>query len=256
MTTNQIFSFPRFMHLFREETFSGHRMTLIVASVVFVFLAINAAIMAEGQDFVNFHQVWYSMILLGSGFYFTSNSFNELNQKEQRMQYLSLPSSIFEKLTMKLLITSLGYVILFTALYWVFAQVADVIAAYFNYSFLPFNPVAPFYLFMIKLYLVIQSIFILGAIAFNRFAFFKTLFALFLLVLVFGVIMWIIFRILFAEYFDGVFTPVDNVQVIPGKNFQNFIEFTAWPVLQHIFWFVLAPLFWVVAYFKLKEREV
>jgi hypothetical protein len=256
MTANQIFSVPRFLNLFREETSSGYRMALIVSTVVFGFLVLIATIMAEDHDFSDFHQVWYSILLLGGGFYFTSNSFNELNQKEQRMHYLSLPTSIFEKFSMKLLISTVGYVALFTLLYWLFAQVADVIAAKFNYAFIPFEPSTPFYLFMIKLYIVIQSIFILGAAAFDRLAFFKTLFSLAILGIGIGIITSFMVRIIFAEYFDGFFEARNDITVMPSKDFQNFVQYTLWPILQNVFWFVLAPFCWIVAYFKLKEREV
>ena len=95
------------------------------------------------------------------------------------MNYLAMPASIFEKFSLKLLITTVGYVIGVTLLYWLFAEVMDLISQrYFNFSFSTFNPFNDFYLFMIKLYLVIQSVFILGAATFNRFSFFKTLFAL------------------------------------------------------------------------------
>ena len=81
-------------------------------------------------------------------------------------------------------------------------------------------------------------------------------FSLALLGLVIGAFAWLIFRIIFAEYFESFFIPRDNLRVMPDKNFQNFAEFTLWPLIQTVFWYVLAPLCWVIAYFKLKEREV
>ncbi len=256
MTANQIFSLPRFFNLFREETSSGYRMTIIISIVIFAFLLFLSTLMSSQQEFIDFHHIWYSIVLLGGGFYFTSNSFNELNQKEQRMQYLSLPTSIFEKFSMKLLITTVGYVIGATLLYWVFATIAEAIAANFNWSFIAFDPTAPFFMLMIKLYLVIQSIFILGAATFGKLSFFKTIFTLNLLGLAIGVVCWIFFRVIFAEYFEGFFMPRDDILVIPDKGFQNFVEHTLWPTVQNVFWYALAPFCWIVAYFKLKEQEV
>jgi hypothetical protein len=257
MTSNQFFTFPRFSNLLREEVSSGYRMTFIIASVVFAFLLLIFTINAAEKDNAEFHQIWYSILLFVGGFYFTSTSFNELNRKEERMNYLALPASVFEKFSMKLLITTVGYLVGLTLLYWVFAQVEDIISQkYFAFSFTAFNPFDEFYILMIKLYLVIQSVFILGAVAFNRFAFFKTLFALWLLEIALGIFIWILVRIIFAEYFEGLFRVSNNILAIPDQSFQNFAEFTAWPFIQTIFWYALAPVLWVVTYFKLKEREV
>jgi len=257
MTFNQIFSPSRFLNLLREETASGYKIPIIVASVVFVFLGIIFILSVAGQDNRSFHEVWYGIILLAGGFYFTSTSFNELNQKEERMNYLALPASVFEKFSMKLLITSLGYLIGFTLIYWIFAQVIDTITQrYFEWSFEPFDITTDGFPTFIKLYLVLQSIFILGAVTFNRFAFFKTLFTIGILGLVIGIFTGLCFRGIFAEYFQSFFEPKDNVGIIPDIAFRNFMQYTAWPIIQNIFWYVLAPVMWIVAYFKLKEREV
>ncbi len=257
MTSNQIFAAPRFFNLLREETSSGYKMTFIIASVVLVFLSVVFISVAIDKDNADFHRIWYSIVLLGGGFYFTSTNFNELNRKEERMNYLAMPASIFEKFSVKLLISTLGYIIGVTLLYWIFASIMDVITVrYWDFSYDTFNPFDSFYLFMIKIYLVVQSVFLLGAVTFNRFSFFKTLFTLGIIGFVLAIIGWVVFRIVFYNYFDGFFSPRHDIAVMPSQNFQDFMEFTMWPLVQGLFWYVLAPVLWVVAYFKLKEREV
>jgi len=257
MTLNEVFSLPRFFNLFKEETSSGHRMTLIIASVVFAFLSFLFILNGSDRGTPEFHEIWYGLVLLAGGFYFTSTSFNELNRKEERMNYLAIPASIFEKFSMKLLITTLGYIISVTLIYWLFSKFIDLITLrYFDFQFDVFNPFGEHYLLLIKLYLVLQSIFILGAATFNRFSFFKTLFALGLIGLIIGTFFGISLRLVFADFFESLFVPRDDVTVIPSIEFRNFMEYTAWPLLQNLFWYVLAPVLWVIAYFKLKEREV
>ncbi len=257
MTSNQFFAFPRFLNLIREEVSSGYKMTFIVASVVFAFLIFLSTIMASDNDMRDFHQIWYPIILLGGGFYFTSTSFDELNRKEQRMNYLSIPASIFEKFSLKLLMTTVGYIIGVTLLYWIFAGIADLIAEkYFGNTFRPFNPFDDFYTMMISIYISVQSVFLLGAVYFNRYSFFKTQFSLGILEIILAIVGFLFFRIIFYEYFDGFFSPKDNVAVMPNQAFQDFMEFTMWPIVQYTFWYVLPLVLWVVAYFKLKEREV
>lgn len=257
MTTSQIFDISRFFKLTRTEMSSGYKLTLIVAVVVFLFLLFLSTIMAMDGDTREFHEIWYSIILLGGGFYFTSTIFDELNRKEQRLQYLTTPASLFEKFSLKLLITTVGWIVGVTLLYWVFAQVADWIAAhYFSSSFSDFEPFNEFYRMMIAIYISVQSLFLLGAATFNRFSFFKTLFSLNLLGFVLLLFLFLIFRILFASYFDGFVMVDDNIRVQPSQGFIDFMEFKMWPLVQFLFWYVLPIIMWVVAFFKLKEREV
>jgi len=257
MTINQIFSAPRFLNLFREETTAGYKMTFIIASVVFVFLSLLFILNGSDHGTPEFHMIWYPILLLAGGFYFTSTSFDELNRKEERMNYLSIPASIFEKFSMKLLVTTLGYLVGVTLLYWLFSKFIDSITIhYFQFSFWKFNPFDDHYLLIIKLYLVIQSLFILGAATFNRFSFFKTLFVLGLIIFALGIFSGLSFRLIFADFFETFLKPKDQVKVIPSSQFRDFMQYSAWPFLQIIFWYVLAPILWITAYFKLKEREV
>jgi len=257
MTLNEVFSLPRFFNLLKEETSSGHRMTLIITSVIFVFLSFIFILNGSDHGTPEFHEVWYAIVLLAGGFYFTSTSFDELNRKEERMNYLAVPASIFEKFSMKLLITTLGYLIGLTLIYWLFSELINLITLkYFDFQFDTFNPFEDHYPLLIKIYLVVQSIFILGAATFNRFSFFKTLFVLGLIGLILGIFSGICFRLIFADLFQGFFIPKDNIRVMPSIQFRDFMEYTVWPLLQNLFWYVLAPVLWVIAYFKLKEREV
>ena len=75
MIPNQVFSIPRFFNLFREETSSGYKIPFIVASVVFAFLLLIFTISASDHDNVDFHEIWYSIVLLGGGFYFYQYQF-------------------------------------------------------------------------------------------------------------------------------------------------------------------------------------
>ena len=168
-----------------------------------------------------------------------------------------IPASVFEKFTMKLLMTTVVWTTGITLLYWLFANVTGYFANYyFGYSFIPFDPFENPNWLIIKLYLVIQSVFILGAAYFNRFTFFKTSFSVVILALGIAFLTLLFFRIIFASYFDSLFEPMENIMMVPNQAFQDFAQYTLWPLVQNVFWYVLAPLLWVVAYFKLKEREV
>ena len=96
-----------------------------------------------------------------------------------------------------------------------------------------------------RLYLVLQSIFLAGAAHFRKYAFPKTLLTLVLFAAVCGLIAYFFMRNQF------------NVQCEP--NMEHFRTMSAYPlclVLREAFWWLLAPLCWAIAYFGLKEQEV
>lgn len=258
MKLDQQFNGMRFFNLLRLESSFGYRNVLLAGIGVFAILTIVALSTAQDHDFRDFHNVWYAIVLLGGGFVFTSIIANGLNNPQSRMSHLSLPASDFEKFLSKLLISSLGYLIVVTLVYWLFAGITDsLISRWFNYQRLPFNPFNAFYLLIIKLYLVLQSIFLLGALYFRRFEVFKTLVSLLAIAIVFGIIGFILVRIFFYDAFEGLFeTSNHTIPYIPSEGFRDFVSGSLWSTVQNLFWFALAPLFWIVGYFKMKETEV
>jgi ABC-type proline/glycine betaine transport system permease subunit len=104
------------------------------------------------------------------------------------------------------------------------------------------------------LYLVTQSVFFLGAVIFRRFAFGKTIASLALLGIAFAVIAGVVLRIVFYDQFKGMtWTVSEDEFSLPGNVelfFRNYAH-----LLENLFWYALAPLLWVVVYFKLKETE-
>ena len=255
MKPNQYFDFSRFVQLIRMEGANNYRWILFVSLGVFVFLTIIALVMASDHDFRDFHKIWFAIVVLGGGFLFTSVCCSELDTKPSRMNYLMVPASGFEKFLVKLLLSGPVYLIGVITIYWIFTKLVSALSGYyFNFQFDSFAPFSEFGWLIIKLYLVLQSVFLVGAIAFNRFSVVKTILSLNVLSIILGIIGFIFFRIIFWKYFNGFFS-VDGGVPPPDENFINFVEYSLWPAIQKIFWFGLAPLLWVVGYFKIKERE-
>ncbi len=108
---------------------------------------------------------------------------------------------------------------------------------------------------IIGIYMVTQTVFLFGSTTFKKRAFIKTLLFLFLfsvtiylIVIAFG--MSVIYRF-------AIFNIVTNNNQLPfTPELKYFFENTFPLISKILFWYVIAPFFMIVSYFKLKEREI
>ena len=254
---NQYFNGSRFLQLFKLELINDYRNFFIASLAIFAFLMMVIMIMAEDHDFEDFHGIWYPIVLLGGGYLFTSASFSELNKASSRMGYLSLPASTFEKFLSKFLITNLGFILFTTLAYGLFALISNSISqSYFGFTFQEFNPFREYYPIILIVYITTHSIFLLGAITYNRFAIFKTFLSIVAIYFILAAIIYFGVRIIFHDAFDGMFSVRNNILYHPSDQLKEFVEHSLPKIAQFISYFIIVPLILAAGYFKLKEREV
>lgn len=258
MILEQQFQIQRFIALLKVELSKINRSTWMIIGAVFTVSLLTSLVWAADQD-PEFHQIFYPIILLGGGFLFTSVAFSELIEDKSRQFYLTLPASNLEKFLSKLLVSSIAYTTFVVVGYFLFSLLVDGLTNYYyNYQFIPFAPFSGEYWLIFKLYLTLQSIFLLGAITFRKYAFFKTMLIGATLPFVFGIISFLLLRLVFFDYFG--FSPdmegSINTNMQPSKGFESFGQNILWPLVQFLFWVGLPIFFWVVAYFRLTEKEV
>ena len=251
MESNNIFHPTRFFLLLREEFSTKYRTALIALGAVAIVTMFFATIRDS-----NIHETWFPTLVLGGGFLFTSLAFNNWINKPGRQFYLHLPASNFEKFASKWLITALIYPIVIVGFYqvliWVLASVTSETYQLFYVEGLDIfheNNVKIF-----KAYFVLQSIFLLGAASFNRFAILKTLFTLFVVGIALGLIGFTSFRLIFAEYWTGFETVGAGPQI--DEDHKNWVEGPLFNFVQNLFWYALAPVALLIGFLKLKEKEV
>ena len=103
-------------------------------------------------------------------------------------------------------------------------------------------------------YIVIQSIFFLGAIYFRKNNFFKTILAIFVIFTVFAILTGLAGRIIFSDYM-GPYGFKFNNDIIPVE-LETTLKNTIPQILKFTFWYLSAPFFLIVSYFRLKERQI
>jgi len=263
MEANQSFSFTRFGHLLRRDFNQSGKAFLILMTIMFVIWTINTTAQADNRE-NEFHIIMFSQWLLLGGFIISSLAFYEFIKPTERQFYLQLPASNLEKFVSRWLLTGIGYTLGLVAYYWLFSHVANWIGtSFYNHKFDAFTPFQGNNLIAIKSYLAAHTIFLAGAAAFKRFAFFKTLFAAIILLAIVALLSLTSFRIIMADLFDGLyhFRPELNIdgKMVPVEPSRAFVasikEFV--PTYAKFMGFIVAPIVMLfIGYFKLKETEL
>ena len=272
-----IFEVKRFGNVMRKDALESYRTTAIAsaatAAVILVAYAISVYAGNAGAGSVSryvsnevhpFHLSIFSLILFLGGIVVTSRAFVDVHSRVKNHDWLLMPASTLEKFVERLLATgiiyALGTLVGYFLVSTLFAGIASLVAG----NSLPVvNPFHADLWMPIAHYLVAHSVFLLGAAYFRKNNLLKTVLTLVLLgiglsiftALVVRIVYWNSFRELFIEerinyVFDGIALSsrfgvfVDRL----GKGFS-----IAGSV---VYWGVIAPLCWTVAYLRIGETEV
>lgn len=191
------------------------------------------------------------VILFVGGFIFSSNIFNELQSPVKSHFYLTLPARTEEKLIAAWLMSSVFFVIVSLLMFVLISVIiSGVLVIFYNGSMLVFNPFTNNVLTTVGVYMVLQTIFLLGGVYFRKFNFLKTLLTLFVVYQIF--VIWAIIMVFLIIRPQGMMFGIED-SMFQG-NFMLIESFTT--TMSIIFWYVLGPFFLIVSYFRLKERQV
>jgi hypothetical protein len=254
METNNIFNFRRLLLLMRRQIFSNAKNLLVAFGGVAGTLLIISLLVAyfNPQGLAGMIPLYFVVMFIG-GYIFTSNIYYELHQVQRSYNYLTLPVSLTERLVSGWLITGL--------LFSVFSLLAmSVIGLAGNLVMKILNGTAPFggvissgTMKTTGVYLVTQSVFLLGAAYFRKNNFLKTLLALFLFSLVLNVYAGLAGWGLFRGFAGDMVLTEEQMVIAP---LENLVTKTLPAVFKFIFWYLTIPFFLVTTWFSLKERQV
>ncbi len=251
--------------LIKRDFLTGYRGVLIAMASVAGLVILISALSNIGRENGNFHTGLFTALLIVGGCIVTSLAFREIHQGERSYFYLTLPGSSFEKFLSKLLVTSIGYVVGTLVFYSLVALASEGINhLIFGYTHPLFNPFTVEVLRIAALYLVIQAIFLTGSAYFKKLAFLKTvlIWNLFIIgtALTAGFTAWLIFR---GDYLVGGMVKPEIEILLNRLNYTGTIDVFFvkvgggfWLALKILFWAVLAPVCWLISYFRLTETEV
>ena len=252
MKLKNYFDIRRFWLLLKLELYKSRKgilMTFVITFGMLFFIGMLFSILVEPNLIVYEHSTSYVFALLTGGFILSSLAFNDLGSTLKRYNYLTLPVSTFERFFCMWLLTSIGWIILFTITYTLYTIFANIIGPiiFKQIEFLSFKPWNELVFNSILFYFVLHGIFLVGAAKFKGYVFPKTLFVIILFTIISGFIAYFIM----GDTFESDTECFSDSNTMMGMPIHKI-----WMALQWMFWWVLAPLSWVVTYLSLKEKEV
>ncbi|MCK4804370.1 MAG: hypothetical protein KAT88_07420 [Spirochaetes bacterium] len=261
---NNYFSPGRFFLLLKRDFLTNYRTIIITTAAVAGFVIFSSSISALTHSREEFHSKLYFMLLYLGGFIVTSRAFKEMYNSRKSYTYVTLPGSTLEKFSVKLISTSIGYVLGTLLIYSVIAAISEGLnQLLFGYTHALLSPFSRAFLIGAAAFLVIQGLFLAGAAFFKKNAFIKTILTLTLLAIALLIFATFAARLIFPGSFEGLHQM--------NQEFNSMRELTEWLgltevrlrmvgrtirlVLRILFWAVLAPLCWTISYLKFRKIE-
>ncbi len=257
----------RHIPLLLKKQFYEDRKGLIIYAAVILCVMIIPNLIAGfiGQlglnSFSEDYRSLFGNFLYIGGFIMVSMAFSEgMYSKVKQHAWLMTPAHAHEKLIAK----ELSYAAIYPLALMLFMFISSTIVAgldrlFFGVTHEIFNLADPAVWKMVLYYLVGQSIFILGATYFKKAHFIKTVLAILLFLVVFGLLAMLFARIIYAPYAKVMFHGNINLSFNETtlmlsdrlQNLFNFLEVTG----KVFFWALLAPFCLIVSYFRIREVE-
>ncbi|ELR72015.1 hypothetical protein C900_02010 [Fulvivirga imtechensis AK7] len=249
---SRYFDISRFWLLLKLEVFRSRKgilMTFVIVFGMLFFIGLLLDIAVDSHKRLYEHTENYIFSLLAGGFVLSSLAFNDLGNSLKRYHYLTLPASTLEKFVCMWLLTSVGWMGLFTLTYFIYALIANPIGEllFAGVAFEPFNPLDDFAVNTMKYYFILHGIFLVGATHFKGYVLPKTLFVLVLFGAAIGTLAYFILKGVFLSDHECLGYECELLDEIVAHRF--------WMIIKWVFLWVLAPFCWVTAYIGLKEQE-
>lgn len=284
---NQAFEFQRWVLLVRKHWGDNRNKYILslgaIAALLLLWYGFLLLIDKMGAMAKEAQTITYYVGLFLVGALFASLLFADLANKPKALNFLSVPASQLEKVLCMALycivIFFVCYTVIFYAVDFIMVKVYNAVqmaqvekGRSINYSFVketvanvfgrisdrndngnPFNALTT----VLLLFFAVQGAYALGSIYFPAYSFIKTTIALLLLILFF---IFLIAKVLYPILPHGDFGPSMSKFYLYDRDYnnRNVILLPSWTdnVLFGFFKYLLAPVFWVVTYFRLKEKEV
>ena len=247
-------SIKRILLLMQKTAYENARFTIIGISTIFGFFSVILLISAlNGADAWSKMNNFYVAGFIISGTFLSGMAFTNFRNKEKTMNYLMLPASTLEKLISELLLTTIIFAIVYTILFFVFNLAASLVASIYGLPTDFLNLMDLHVLEGFMYYVIFQSIFLAGSATFRKVPLFFTLFSLFtawVAVFIFVVIISLSLKGEFENLAVNNFSI--NSDTFPEFDIENHFLIQ---IPKYMFYYLTAPIFWLVTYFKLKEKE-
>jgi hypothetical protein len=256
---NNSFSFSRLGLLIKKQWFDNAKLYSLsilaligLLAIIFIFWAIANENRYDEED----TYIVFLILLFGAGLIFASTTFGALSDKAKGTYWLSIPATHLEKLLCGIFYSLIAFLAVYLVSFFIIQQI--------TFAFIRINPdndirymsnlKEPAILFF-YIFLALQSLFILGSVYFERFAFIKTILAA-----LFIIFLFMLAGISFAKNLLPHNSGMRGLTSfsIYGDNEMKLYRLAPWieDTIIALTKFIWAPVFWVATYFRLKEKEI
>lgn len=276
---NQVFDLNRWLLLTGKHWNENKKKYLLglgaIAALAIIWFSFRTLIEQEYPIDAEQQLVTYYVGLFVIGCLFASFLFSDLADGPKGIHYLLVPASALEKLLTAILFGVILYFICYTIIFYVVDFVMIKVANNVAHAYVEEHPgvrlhqvevvnvfTGPgdmaddnvlFYLMLI--YLAVQAAFLLGSVYFPKYSFIKTAISLLVIFLV-GV--FYVHNVMASFMPKGHFYDGMGAYKVFEKGQEKIVALpsTIGKVLGYLLMYSFAPIFWLVTYFRLKEKEV
>ncbi len=223
--------------------------TLSVVSAIF-FIVFLFSLRGDHQISSGEFMSVFGKFYVALGVLFIFSVFKEAHNQKSNHFYFSLPVSSYERIAAAWLSTFVVYTLVFSILGFLIGQIAIILGSMFSKTDFHLLPIfSESYWRTVKVYFVIQPIFLFGAITFNKNRVGKTLLVVVLFVIGLIVLNMMLFGML--NYGYDVFSGEGLASEAFDKTGQDFSA-----IGEGFFMGIFVPLMLLASYFKIVEKEV
>ncbi len=268
MTLYSFCSPKRFLHIMKLDFFSNLKAFILPTSAIFGIMFALLFISGGESNFV-VSTPMFILLLYITGYRLSSRSFADIHHPTHSISFFMIPASQFEKFLSRLLLTSIVFLIFSVLSFFLFSLIIHGIAPLLWKKSIPiFNPFLhgsqslfdlknPDMLQIYFTFIVTQSIFLTGSIFFKNHPMSKTF--IFIILINFGlsILMGILTSLFHWEILSNLFN-LDPQTLFPHwsevaiENIPTLLQVGT----EIIFYGILAPVLWTLAYFRLKKTQV
>ncbi len=253
------FKLNRFGLLIRRQEIMNWRGILTAALTITGITVVIMLLSMIDSNSRGIHEGLYPTILFIGGFAVASGSFKAMHSINGVHDWLMLPASQEEKFLSRLLISSLGYWLLTTLVYFL-ASVAGAILSQLLFGDglgNIFNPFSRSVIRMLPHYLILQSLFFAGGAVYRKHQLLKTVMTIAAGFILYGILAAIIVRLLIGGHGKFVHSvDFSSSFSVPLFSSTRRTGGQLISVIRIFYYGLLAPFCWTVAYLRVREAEV
>lgn len=250
MDNIKIFSIQRWLYLVKKNVYEMKSNILRMYSIVLgIFGIVYTIAMLNGAKPIDVLEALYFVGLFTLSIFVAGMAFANFRNKERTINYLSLPASNFEKFLSELFTSSIGFLLSYTLVFYLFNTIVILVSKSYNIDIEFFSLFDSNLLNNLRSFFIMHGILFVGAATFRKVPPFHTSFYLFIV----GIVLVLYFFLLAWIVINGMQSA--SVQINGGFE-ETIMGEKMFQIARFAFLYLSAPICWTIAFFKVKEKQV